>query len=697
MTMPGFSEWPPIPNRSAPEADFDAKMYALFQHFATTHRAEMLAFLDWLASNSTVIGAALNATTIGLTVPAAAKFTALEAASITGAAVQSTPTDATAGRLLKVGAFGWGTGTPATLDNIDRHDLVNGVYKVDNSVTLGTLPSVTTTISDLVLVLRPAPNQTTQIYFVPNDGVSLVRKSNSTISWGAWRKIGTTGDAMDFGALTATDFALASVAPAILMEDTNAGADEGIWRILANGGVLSLEALNDARTLASPAVKITRTALSRLISSVALFTNNAERVRVDGSGNFGLGTASPVMLMDVQSSTQTLMARLKSTANTSAYMRFDGTGTSFPYIGLLAGIGTFGNTDNNPIRFQTNSLERMRIDGSGNVGIGTTTPASPFDFRTAQTSGWLSRFWSTGATFDSVVQSLIATTAGATSFSFLQAISGGPSGDVEFRLRGDGAIFSDPGTISAGADRAECAEWLPRILAEIMGRDMRGVSVVLEDGYIRPADPGEEPIGVISGTHDSLGNAAPLKWNQKYLKDDLGSYLMEDYEVVEWVETVTETTAETVQATEDVTRTRDVIEIVDGVAVKRTITETVQEPIFDEFPMVDEAGNDLGTHREPRMVEVERETTKEVQHSYAVDALPEGVTVPEDATRTTQQRKVLNPAYDPSIPYTPRLERPEWDAVGVIGICRVLAGQPVGPRWIRMRDVSETVEEWLVR
>ncbi|TDK51193.1 hypothetical protein E1832_03955 [Antarcticimicrobium luteum] len=172
---------------------------------------------------------------------------------------------------------------------------------------------------------------------------------------------------------------------------------------------------------------------------------------------------------------------------------------------------------------------------------------------------------------------------------------------------------------------------------------------------------------------------------------------MEDYEVVEWVETVTETTAETVQATEDVTRTRDVIEIVDGVAVKRTITETVQEPIFDEFPMVDEAGNDLGTHREPRMVEVERETTKEVQHSYAVDALPEGVTVPEDATRTTQQRKVLNPAYDPSIPYTPRLERPEWDAVGVIGICRVLAGQPVGPRWIRMRDVSETVEEWLVR
>ena len=69
MSIPGFSPFPPIPQRSTPEADFDAKMYALFQHFAVTHRNELLAFIDFLEANSTVVDAALNDTTIGLTTP----------------------------------------------------------------------------------------------------------------------------------------------------------------------------------------------------------------------------------------------------------------------------------------------------------------------------------------------------------------------------------------------------------------------------------------------------------------------------------------------------------------------------------------------------------------------------------------------------------------------------------------------------
>lgn len=77
MSMPTFSAWPPIPSRSAPEADFDAKMYALFQHFAGTHRNEMLAFLAWLQANSTVIGGALEDTALGLTTPAEAQVTRL--------------------------------------------------------------------------------------------------------------------------------------------------------------------------------------------------------------------------------------------------------------------------------------------------------------------------------------------------------------------------------------------------------------------------------------------------------------------------------------------------------------------------------------------------------------------------------------------------------------------------------------------
>ncbi|MEO3479427.1 hypothetical protein AAFO90_17310 [Phaeobacter sp. CAU 1743] len=79
MSYPEFSDFPPIPQRSAAEADFDTKMSALFQHFATTHRAELIALIDFLKTNSTIIGGALNATTVGLDAPAEGKFTALEA------------------------------------------------------------------------------------------------------------------------------------------------------------------------------------------------------------------------------------------------------------------------------------------------------------------------------------------------------------------------------------------------------------------------------------------------------------------------------------------------------------------------------------------------------------------------------------------------------------------------------------------
>ena len=57
----------------------------------------------------------------------------------------------------------------------------------------------------------------------------------------------------------------------------------------------------------------------------------------------------------------------------------------------------------------------------------------------------------------------------------------------------------------------------------------------------------------------------------------------------------------------------------------------------------------------------------------------------------------LNPAYDPDQQYVNREDRPEWDCVGLMGKLRIRKGQPTGSRWIKMRDISDSVEEWLVR
>ena len=83
--------------------------------------------------------------------------------------------------------------------------------------------------------------------------------------------------------------------------------------------------------------------------------------------------------------------------------------------------------------------------------------------------------------------------------------------------------------------------------------------------------------------------------------------------------------------------------------------------------------------------------------SYETGKIPEDVEVPSDATVKTLQRKKLNSDYDESKEYKPRSERDEWVIIGMLGQIQVEKGQKTGTNWIKMRDISETVEEWLVR
>jgi hypothetical protein len=59
--------------------------------------------------------------------------------------------------------------------------------------------------------------------------------------------------------------------------------------------------------------------------------------------------------------------------------------------------------------------------------------------------------------------------------------------------------------------------------------------------------------------------------------------------------------------------------------------------------------------------------------------------------------KILNTEYNETLNYISREDRQEWDIVGLMGKVRINKGQTVGDRWIKMKDISETVEEWLIR
>ena len=65
--------------------------------------------------------------------------------------------------------------------------------------------------------------------------------------------------------------------------------------------------------------------------------------------------------------------------------------------------------------------------------------------------------------------------------------------------------------------------------------------------------------------------------------------------------------------------------------------------------------------------------------------------------RNSDGDRILNSDYDDTQTYVPREDRKEWDAIGMVGKLRVRKGQQTGTRWLKMRDVSDSIEEWLVR
>jgi hypothetical protein len=99
------------------------------------------------------------------------------------------------------------------------------------------------------------------------------------------------------------------------------------------------------------------------------WTNNAERMRIDSSGNVGIGTSSPTYPLQVYKATAGNIVRLGSTRTLDISNSDNGA-----YLGAIwdrdinsaGGIHTWSVEGN----------ERMRINSSGNVGIGTSSPTA---------------------------------------------------------------------------------------------------------------------------------------------------------------------------------------------------------------------------------------------------------------------------------------------------------------------------------
>jgi hypothetical protein len=242
-------------------------------------------------------------------------------------------------------------------------------------------------------------------------------------------------------------------------------------------------------------------------NTIAFTDGGVESMRISGAGNIGIGTVSPAAKLDVVGT-----LRLTNTANSSNY-------------GLLSDLGGLyiQSLNSNPMYFATGGSERMRIDSSGNVGIGVGSPSDRLDvagsnsrvrwglsttsvtqvasnvagnaFANAVYDGAL-HAWSTSSTermrIDSTGNLLVGATSGVGSVGRVQSIQTNPSaaglsvdvtnasfdykviylnttraastgfdfiqattssyGTIQFRIRGDGNMYNANGVYSTTSD-----------------------------------------------------------------------------------------------------------------------------------------------------------------------------------------------------------------------------------------------------
>ena len=366
---------------------------------------------------------------------------------------------------------------------------------------------------------------------------------------------------------------------------------------------------------------------------------NTHMFFVDGGNNaIGIGTSSPGSFDSgadnlVVGATDSSSNGITIASSTNGILYF-ADGTSGDEA--FRGSIIYNHANDNFIFRTAGFNERMRIASDGKISMGHAgTSSSVFHFIRTSGNEEVVLLDATNASYAEDTLHIDNNRAATTSYNFVRITSGGDA-DSEFIFQGSGNAFADGSFSGGGADYAEYFEWKD---GNSSSEDRRGYSVVLDGNKIVKATDSDDTskiIGVISANPAVVGDSDIERWKQKHLTDDYGSYIFEDYTQTEW-----------------------------------TIKEEDKDDIF---------------------------------HSYQTDLIPDGLSVPNDAIVTSKdedgnnlQRRKLNPDWNKDTTYISRSERKEWDTVGLMGKLRLRKGQPTGTNWIKMRDISDTIEEWLIR
>jgi hypothetical protein len=192
-------------------------------------------------------------------------------------------------------------------------------------------------------------------------------------------KVLTTGSALTYDGTKLTSSASGAIS-GVFNRNTSSGATLDIQVVGGSVGTLGSDTGGNGRfdIVAATALQL------RAASAFMLFdTNGSTRMTLDASGNLGVGTTSPATKLHVYSSganarvensnaTTSTQFQVKNTVGTVTLGLDSSTGGGFG----VANAAVLWYDAAHPLLFGTNNIERARIDSSGNLLVGDTTPAA---------------------------------------------------------------------------------------------------------------------------------------------------------------------------------------------------------------------------------------------------------------------------------------------------------------------------------
>jgi hypothetical protein len=225
-------------------------------------------------------------------------------------------------------------GATVTITNLSQYDTLCTIGSASGSVTVGTYYGLR--------LVAPTVNASGSI----------------TTRYGVYQAdtVGTNYFAANVGIGTSSPYSLLDVYSSITSGTTGEATGVGSIRItngasaLSSAGGLEFKIAGDTSGYGAKIQTINSGGAQLVFANRQGSATWTERMRIDSSGNVGIGTSSPTQKLQVAGS------QLLASPGNSVYTYFDGTPT---YVGREAAAGS--------LVFGVNSSERMRIDSSGIV------------------------------------------------------------------------------------------------------------------------------------------------------------------------------------------------------------------------------------------------------------------------------------------------------------------------------------------